>query len=150
MLLLASVFTMQPPSQDCICNPSEGGSQCSSSDVALGFLCSAFPACSSGGPAPRTPSTPGCGVSGLPSRLHGGADLTWHCQLVPSELTRKETKLLSVITVIFKRKGICMSVQSCLTLCDPVDCSPPGSSVHWIPQARTLEWVASSFSRGSS
>ena len=40
--------------------------------------------------------------------------------------------------------------QSCLTLCDPVDCSPPGSSVHGILQARILEWVAISFSRGSS
>ena len=34
--------------------------------------------------------------------------------------------------------------------CDPVDCSPPGSSVHGILQARTLEWVAISSSRGSS
>ena len=32
--------------------------------------------------------------------------------------------------------------------CDPVDCSPPGSSVHGISQARILEWVAISFSRG--
>ena len=34
------------------------------------------------------------------------------------------------------------SLQSCLTLCDPVDRSPPGSSVHGILQARILEWVA--------
>ena len=40
--------------------------------------------------------------------------------------------------------------QSCLTLCDPMDCSLPGSSVHGIFQARILEWVAISFSRGSS
>ena len=40
--------------------------------------------------------------------------------------------------------------QSCLTLCDSMDCSPPGSSVHGILQARILEWVAISFSRGSS
>jgi hypothetical protein len=40
--------------------------------------------------------------------------------------------------------------QSCLTLCDPIDCNPPGSSVHGIRQARILEWVALSFSRGSS
>ena len=40
--------------------------------------------------------------------------------------------------------------QSCPTLCDPTDCSPPGSSVHGIFQAWTLEWVAISFSRGSS
>ena len=40
--------------------------------------------------------------------------------------------------------------KSCPTLCDPMDCSPPGSSVHGILQARILEWVAISFSRGSS
>ena len=49
---------------------------------------------------------------------------------------------------------ICESVsqvaQSCPTLCDPMDCSLPGSSVHGIFQARILEWVAISFSRGSS
>ena len=40
--------------------------------------------------------------------------------------------------------------QSCQTLCDPMDCSLPGSSLHGILQARVLEWVAFSFSRGSS
>ena len=40
--------------------------------------------------------------------------------------------------------------QSCPTLWDPMDCSPPGSSVHGILQARMLEWVAIPFSRGSS
>ena len=40
--------------------------------------------------------------------------------------------------------------QSCPTLCDPMDCSLPHSSVHGIFQARVLEWVAISFSRGSS
>ena len=38
------------------------------------------------------------------------------------------------------------SLQSCRTLCDPIHCSPPGSSVHGIFQARVLEWGASSFS----
>ena len=37
--------------------------------------------------------------------------------------------------------------QSCPTLCDPMDCSPPGSSVHEIFEARVLEWVAISFSK---
>ena len=40
---------------------------------------------------------------------------------------------------------VCMhakSLQSCLTLCDPMDCNPPGSSVHEILQARILAWVA--------
>ena len=39
--------------------------------------------------------------------------------------------------------------QSCPTLCDPMDCSPSGSSIHGILQARILEWVAIAFSRGS-
>ena len=42
------------------------------------------------------------------------------------------------------------SLQSCLTLCDPMDCTPPGASVYGILQARTLEWVAMPSSRGSS
>ena len=40
----------------------------------------------------------------------------------------------------------CQSFQLCLTLCKPIDCSPPGSSVRGILQARILEWVAISFS----
>ena len=40
---------------------------------------------------------------------------------------------------------LCLVTQSYLTLCDPMDCSLPGSSVHGISQARTLEWVAISF-----
>ena len=41
-------------------------------------------------------------------------------------------------------------VQLCPAFCDPMDCSPPDSSVHEILQARILEWVAIPFSRGSS
>ena len=40
--------------------------------------------------------------------------------------------------------------QSCVTLCDPMDYSPPGPSLHGISQARILEWVTMPFSRGSS
>ena len=42
--------------------------------------------------------------------------------------------------------AVAKSLQSCLTLCDPRDGSPPGSAVPGILQARTLEWVAISFS----
>ena len=42
------------------------------------------------------------------------------------------------------------SLQSCPTLCDPIDGSPPGSPVPGMLQARTLEWVAISFSRGTN
>ena len=44
----------------------------------------------------------------------------------------------------------CVCAQSCPTLCNPMDCSPPGSSVPGISQAGILDWVAISFSRGSS
>ena len=43
----------------------------------------------------------------------------------------------------------CLVIQSCLTFCDPMDCSPPGSSVHGVFQA-ILEWVVVSYSRASS
>ena len=46
----------------------------------------------------------------------------------------------------FKNIATAKSLQSCPTLCDPIDGSPPGSSVPGILQARTLEWVAISFS----
>ena len=45
---------------------------------------------------------------------------------------------------------LCMRAKSCLTLCDPMGCSLPGSSVHGIFQARILEWVAIYYSRRSS
>ena len=45
---------------------------------------------------------------------------------------------------------VCSVTQSCPTLCDSMNCSLPGSSVHWIFPARILEWFAISFSRGSS
>ena len=48
-----------------------------------------------------------------------------------------------------RRAHACLHAQSCLTLCDPIGCSLPGSSVHGILQARILEWVAISYFRGS-
>ena len=52
----------------------------------------------------------------------------------------------------FSRVRLCAakSLQLCTTLCDPIDGNPPGSPVHGILQARTLEWVAMPSSRGSS
>ena len=49
-----------------------------------------------------------------------------------------------------KREVKVLVAQSCPILCNPMDCSPPGFSVHGILQARILEWVAIPFSRGSS
>ena len=54
------------------------------------------------------------------------------------------------LSINSKRRGICVCAQLCLPLCSPKDCSPPGSSVHGISQARILEQVTISFSRGSS
>ena len=61
----------------------------------------------------------------------------------------------SVVLGVTTNVCVCVCVcvcesQSCPTLCDPMDCSPPGSSVHGILQVRILEWVAILFSRGSS
>ena len=54
------------------------------------------------------------------------------------------------ITTLLINCGGSLVAQSCPTLCDPLDCSPPGSSVHGILQASILEGVAISFSRESS
>ena len=58
-----------------------------------------------------------------------------------------------MIYAIYKNERKCKKVlvaQSCPTLCDPMDYSSPGSSVHGIFQAGILEWVTVPFSRGSS
>ena len=61
--------------------------------------------------------------------------------------------LLTLLMGIYN--GVCVYVcmlvaQSCLTLCNPMDCSVPDSSIHGILQARILKWVTIRFSRGSS
>ena len=58
------------------------------------------------------------------------------------ELTLKTKRLIRTESAAAAAK----SLQSCLTLCDPIDGSPPGSPVPGILQARSLEWVAISFS----
>ena len=59
--------------------------------------------------------------------------------------TPKSISVIYHISILIRK-----SIFSCPTLCNPLDCSLPGSSVHGILQARVLEWVAISFSRGSS
>ena len=54
------------------------------------------------------------------------------------------------LTSIHESENESQVAQSCPTLCDPMDCSLPGSSVHGIFQARVLKWVVISFSKGSS
>ena len=61
--------------------------------------------------------------------------------LITEPLPLSFQKLLSLLSAAAAK-----SLQSCLTLCDPIDGSSPGSPVPGILQARTLEWVAISFS----
>ena len=63
----------------------------------------------------------------------------------PGDLPDPWVELTSLVSCI----GVLL-LQLCLTLCNPAGCSPPGSSDHGIFQARILEWVATSYSRGSS
>ena len=60
-------------------------------------------------------------------------------------LTRR-TFVGKVMSLLFKMLSAAKSLQLCLTLCDPIDGSPLGSSVPGILQARILEWVSISFS----
>ena len=68
----------------------------------------------------------------------------------PGVLQLSQCKFSIMVGMKKKKKVKVLVAQSCLTLCNPIDCSPPGSSVHGIVQARILEWVAIPFSRGSS
>ena len=64
----------------------------------------------------------------------------------PSSETYFDTLFLASVLFIYIAAAAAKSLQSCPTVCDPIDGSPPGSSVSGILQARTLEWVAISFS----
>ena len=67
-----------------------------------------------------------------------------------------QIKKISVCVCMYVCVYVCVCVcvhvcaQLCLALCNSIDCSPPDSSVHGIFQTRILEWVAISYSRGSS
>ena len=75
-----------------------------------------------------------------------------HCSL--AELSADPSAFTSTWnpTPQFRRaeKVKVLVAQPCLTICNSMNCSPPGSSVHGVLQARMLEWVAMPFSRGSS
>ena len=79
--------------------------------------------------------------------MHGVTELdtTGHTHTYTHKLTHTYTH-----KYIRKSEVKMLAAQLCLTLCNPMDCSPPGSSVHGISQARMLKWVAIHFSRGSS
>ena len=62
------------------------------------------------------------------------------------QLKRAKDQDIFCIPYSYKPAAAAKSLQSCLTLCDPIDGSPPGSPIPGILQARTLAWVAISFS----
>ena len=76
-----------------------------------------------------------------------------HIKYQKNILQSTSKRLLITVKIVLKNKEEKKEsevAQSCLTLCDPMDSSLPGSSLHGILLARVLEWVAISFSRGSS
>ena len=113
---------------------------------------------------PTFSDTVNCSPSG--SSVHGVFQtrrLEWLtiCFSLGSSQTRDQTWVSCIAVRFFTNwatgkvlwciiKYVSKVAQSCLTLCDPMDFSVPGSSVHGILQTRILEWVAISFSRGSS
>ena len=71
-----------------------------------------------------------------------GLDLGFpHCRQIPTDLRHQRSLYIYIGDLV---------TESCPTLCDPMDCSLPGSSLYGILQARVQEWVAIAFSRGSS
>ena len=72
----------------------------------------------------------------------------WSCSFIPVMYKWPEKWIYPLCIMCESMRATLL--QSCPTLCDLMDCSPPGSSVHGILQARILEWVAISSSRGSS
>ena len=81
----------------------------------------------------------------------GTAELKRGLQLGETGPLFKRKYLVQIHSLFIARK-VKRKVKSLsrVQLCDPMDCSPPGSSIHGIFQARILEWVAISFSRRSS
>ena len=70
--------------------------------------------------------------------------LKQHCKLIIFQLKKKDLSIQ--VHGFHAAAAAAKSLQSCPTLCDPIDGSPPGCPIPGIPQARTLEWVAISFS----
>ena len=99
--------------------------------------------------------TQGRGASNLlsdllkPAKLskRSSTDITYNCCLLCGFLV--SMRLYKAVTSMCPRRHHVKLLQSCPSLCDPMECSPPGSSVHGILQGRILQWVAISFSRGT-
>ena len=100
-------------------------------------------------------SIPGLGRSPGEENATHSSILAWRIPwtvhgLAKSQTRRSDFHFHFTLSVSVYVTYCCLVTQPCWTLCDPMDCSPPESSVHGISQGRILEWVAISFSRGSS
>ena len=142
-VLSLSVEPMAPGST--LCGPGPRLSPCSSQHRLPLFLSSAVP----DSQLPPKPSSPPSWLPSLPLReLLGNCRESPHAQ--PWWSLRESGQPGGNASLPFLAAGLAAAaaklLQSCLTLCDPIDSSPPGSSVPGILQARTLEWVAISFS----
>ena len=94
-----------------------------------------------------------CSAGRSPLPKHLAPSGNGPAKALPTRMPAKAFILVSCSTLPPDQAGWCcyrLVTKSHLTLCHPMDCSPPGSSVCGISQARILEWVAISFSRGSS
>ena len=85
-----------------------------------------------------------------PWNHHSVTKSSHSAQECPEKHSRFSQQSWSLADLVFDPTGhVQVLSQSCPTLCHPVDCNPPGSSVHGILQARILEWVEITFSRKS-
>ena len=74
------------------------------------------------------------------------ASILWHSAFFMAQLSHPYMTTGKIMVC----REEALVAESCLPLCAPMNCSPPGSSVHGVLQATILEWVAIPFSRGSS
>ena len=93
-------------------------------------------------------------VQVFPQKLSASRSKNWYSPLWTTQALSWKNMILVILVLISSFVPVVvvygLVAKSCPTLCDPMDCSPPASSVHGIFQARILEWIAISFSRGSS
>ena len=99
------------------------------------------------------------GEASVGGRAIRGSECTWYLNVVNDLLRnrfryrkRLKTELWGISTCILEAAAAAAakSLQSCLTLRDPIDSSPPGSPIPGILQARTLEWVAISYTKNKN
>ena len=89
-------------------------------------------------------------LTSVVSKYSWGWTYTWERVIDIRNKEEYNTLILKYKCVYLTQLCMCVCAQLCPTLCDSMDCGLPGSSVHGLFQARILEWVAVSSSRGSS